>query len=91
MIYDKGDYDKMWIFAKDHRGLILSVVLPLFALFRFPGPALAALRLIPNLLIMVMNIMVRVRMPVYRIWHYLWRKTIAIARRRVRKKKRRRR
>ena len=45
----KGDLEPTWNFLNRHKGLVATVVLPTFLIFRFPAPVIAALRFIPQI------------------------------------------
>ena len=44
-----GDLQPSWEFLKRHKGVVATVVLPAFLVFRFPGPVLAFIRFIPQI------------------------------------------
>lgn len=74
----KGDYSKIWDFAKRRRALVISVALPLVALLRFPGPILAALRVVPTVLLGGMTVLVRMKLGGF-AFRVLWAMTVTAA------------
>jgi hypothetical protein len=55
----EGDLEPTWNFLKRHKGLVATVVLPTFLIFRFPAPVIAALRFIPQIGAFLLMIIVR--------------------------------
>ena len=55
-----GNFDEAWTFLRNHKGVVASVVLPTFLIFRFPGPVMAALRFLPQILVAALAFSVRV-------------------------------
>jgi len=57
---NRGDLGEVWEFAKRHKGLVASVVLPTLLVFRFPGPVMMAMRFVPQALLTLVALAVRV-------------------------------
>jgi hypothetical protein len=82
---DKGDYQPLWDTAVANKFLIMSVVLPLVAIFRFPAFVLGTFRFIgPFVSLAVLQLIRFGYAPA--VAHYLWRKLIELAKSRKRRK-----
>jgi hypothetical protein len=84
---DQGDYQPLWNVAIANKFLIMSIVLPIVAILRFPALVLGAFRFIsPFISVVVYSLLRNGQGPI--VARYLWKKLIELAKnRRNRKKK----
>eukprot|EP00613_Pedinella_sp_CCMP2098_P070575 CAMPEP_0171923106 /NCGR_PEP_ID=MMETSP0993-20121228/21784_1 /TAXON_ID=483369 /ORGANISM="non described non described, Strain CCMP2098" /LENGTH=275 /DNA_ID=CAMNT_0012560997 /DNA_START=339 /DNA_END=1170 /DNA_ORIENTATION=+ len=55
-----GDFTEVWNFVKQHKGLVATVVVPSLLIFRFPAPAFAALRFLPQAMLALLGLALRI-------------------------------
>ena len=83
---DKGDFQPLWNIAIANKFLIISVVVPLVAIFRFPALVLGAFRFAAPLVTGVAYQLIR-NGQAPAVTRYLWRKFIELAKSRRNRKK----
>eukprot|EP00615_Pteridomonas_danica_P002868 CAMPEP_0114350212 /NCGR_PEP_ID=MMETSP0101-20121206/16167_1 /TAXON_ID=38822 ORGANISM="Pteridomonas danica, Strain PT" /NCGR_SAMPLE_ID=MMETSP0101 /ASSEMBLY_ACC=CAM_ASM_000211 /LENGTH=262 /DNA_ID=CAMNT_0001489281 /DNA_START=213 /DNA_END=1001 /DNA_ORIENTATION=+ len=56
----EGNLDEAWRFVKQHKGLVATIVIPTFLVFRFPAPVMAAMRFLPQAILALLAFSVRI-------------------------------